>query len=168
MALCKVDCKLPMATYGVSPDLAVTKGSSMWPMHVWVADIDPDRGAAVGPLTNGPVDLPLKAMTSNKTKTGTLRPWLSPQLRKLDRGDYIAVVGGRTPVILVQLTAKPVALTFGEVGETRVEKEGLLQKGFGVASGRVCLRRILSLERDSWFQDQESVWWLEWQVVESL
>ena len=38
--------------------------------------------------------------------------------------------------------------------------EGLIDTGCAVASGRAILRRILSLERDSWFRDGDMVWWL--------
>ena len=59
--------------------------------------------------------------------------------------------------ILVQLTAPPVAIPFASVGEAQT-----------INSGRTVLRRILSLQQESWFQDTGMVWWLEWRVVKEL
>jgi hypothetical protein len=70
--------------------------------------------------------------------------------------------------ILVQLTAPPVAIPFASVGEAHVEKEGRADKGLTINSGRTVLRRILSLQQESWFQDTGMVWWLEWRVVKEL
>jgi len=61
------------------------------------------------------------------------------------------------PVIM----APPVAIPFANVGEAHVEKEGLADEGLTVTSGRAVLRRILSLQQGSWFQDTGG-WRGEW------
>ena len=163
--------KLAMAQYIVTTDLAVTRvgARDAWPPpHDFIAELDPDRELVRNLRLDNEIGLSLKAMTRASVKTGTLRPFLSRQLHGLKVGDYVGIVDGQAKDILVQLTAPPVTMQFASVGEAHVGKEGLVEKGLAIASGRAVLRRILSLQQGSWFQDTGMVWWLEWRVVEEL
>ena len=66
------------------------------------------------------------------------------------------------------MTSQPHPNSVSTRGEAHVGKEGLAESGLAIASGRAVLRRILSLQQGSWFQDTGMVWWLEWRVVEEL
>ena len=107
-------------------------------------------------------------MTVTGLKKGSLRPTLSLEMQRLVAGDYHAVVSGRRHALLVRLTAAPVQMTFGQVADDHVTKEGLADLG-GMACVRAVLRRILSLEgKKGWVGDDDNVWWLEWSVVAEI
>ena len=79
----------------------------------------------------------------------------------------MVIVGPPCPGILVRITAHA-RIPFGEVGQRHVERVGLTELGFSVECGRAILRRILSKTQGAWIADADSVWWLEWEVVDNV
>jgi len=128
---------------------------------------DPDKDVGWGGIPEGETVLDLQQMTASGRKTGSLRLGLSPDIQRRDVGDYLSIVGERRNALLVRLTAKPVQIHFGEVAIDHATKEGLSDL-FGVQQARAILRRIISLETKQWFQDDDKVWWLEWNVVAEI
>jgi len=167
--IARVGWKLPVATYVVLADKRIV-GEPNYNNHApWPADFtdDPDRNVDFRRAPTSDVRLPLKEMTASGRKTGTLRRYLSPTLRDAKVGDCITIVGGPGPDILVRLTARG-QLPFREVGQRHIEKEGLDKMGFDVSCGRAVLRRILSKTEGSWVTEDDVVWWIEWEVVDTI
>ena len=168
--LASVGFRLAMARYAVGGgDGRVHKprnqsccpGLQVGPEH------DPDKDVGWGGIPEGETVLDLQQMTASGRKTGSLRLWLSPDIQRRDVGDYLSIVGERRNALLVRLTAKPVQIHFGDVAIDHVTKEGLSDL-FGLEQARAILRRIISLQTQQWFQDDDKVWWLEWDVVAEI
>ena len=92
----------------------------------------------------------------------------------------MVIVGPTGPGILVRITAHA-RIPFGVVGQRHVEREGLTELGCSVYGGRAILRRILCnflivggfysqvcKTQGAWLADVDLVWWLEWEVVDSI